>query len=66
GRSAGIRTRGLLDPKIRLKFQTALSHPFGAKDSGKDCFPDLSAPMPPSAPGVVWVGVWVKVLVQSA
>ena len=30
GRSAGIRTRGLLDPKIRLKSQGVLSAPFGA------------------------------------
>ena len=60
GRSAGIRTRGLLDPKIRLKRQGALSAPFGAVCSRKRCFPNLSAPMPPSAPDMVWITVLVK------
>ena len=27
---------------------------------GSRCFPRLSAPMPPSTPGVVWVGIWVR------
>ena len=59
GRSAGIRTRGLLDPKIRLESQGVLSAPFGAVYSGRNCFPITSAPMPPSAPHTVWVAVWV-------
>ena len=59
GRSAGIRTRGLLDPKIRLKIQRTLSDTFVAVYSGRGCFPNLSAPMSPSASAVVWVGVWV-------
>ncbi len=42
GRSAGIRTRGLLDPKIRLKTQRTLSGAFGAVCYGYSCFPGLS------------------------
>ena len=60
GRSAGIRTRGLLDPKIRLESQGMLSAPFGSVCSSRRCFPAPSAPMPPSAPHTVWVTVWVK------
>ena len=60
GRSAGIRTRGLLVPKIGLKIQSALSGAFGAVCYGRGCFSDISAPMLPSAPGVVWVSVWVR------
>ena len=62
GRSAGIRTRGLLVPKIGLKIQGTLSGAFGAVYYGSRCFPDLSAPILPSAPGVVWVGVWVRTM----
>ena len=60
GRSAGIRTPGLLVPNIGLKIQPALSGAFGAVCYGSGCFPDLSAPMLPSAPCVVWVSVWVS------
>ena len=56
---AGVQAAGLSDPKIRLKIQQTLSHAFGAVCSGIGCFPDRSAPMPPSAPGVVWVTIWV-------
>ncbi len=54
GRSAGIRTRGLLDLKIRLKSQGVFSAPFGAVCSSRKCFPDLSAPMP--HPLLAWSG----------
>ena len=50
---------GDIDPKIRLKNQRILSGTFGAVCYGNNCFSDLSAPIPLSAPGVVWVGVWV-------
>ena len=64
GRNAGIRTRGLLDPKIRLKSQGALSTPFGAVCSRNGCFSNLSPPMPPSASPTVWVTIWVLACVQ--
>ena len=60
GRSAGIRTPGLLVPKIGLKIQPAPSGAFGAVCPGNSCFPGLSPPMVPCAPGVIWVGVWVS------
>ena len=60
GRSAGIRTPGLLVPKIGLKMYGTLSGAFGDVCYECDCFPNLSAPMSPSAPGVVWVSVWVS------
>lgn len=58
-RNAGIQTQDLLDLKIRSKIQRALSDAFGAVYSGDGCFLALSTPMLPSAPGVVWGGVWV-------
>ena len=60
GRSAGIRTPGLLVPNIGQKIQSALSNAFGAVCPGNSCFPGLSPSMVPCVPGVVWVGVWVR------
>lgn len=51
-----------LEPKIRLNIQRTLSSAFGAVCYEGSCFPGLSAPMIPSAPRTVWVGVWVKSL----
>ena len=59
GRSAGIRTRGLLDPKIRLKSQGGRSAPFCSVCSSRKCFPDIPTPMPPSVPHTVWVMIWI-------
>ena len=65
GRSAGIRTRGLLDPKIRLKSQGVLSAPFCSVCSSRKCFPALFTPMPTYAPHTVWVTIWVRPQSQS-
>ena len=65
-----MQTKWILCPvcgnKTRLQIQTdirahrAVLRPFGAAWSGGDCFPDLSDPMPLSAPGTVWGSVWVR------
>ena len=65
GRSAGIRTRGLLDPKIRLKRQGVLSAPFGSVCFSRKCFPAFFTPMPTYAPHTVWVTIWVRPQSQS-